>query len=44
MDLVVDLFTSDVGILSALSLLGIIATGAFIFVWVRRKIREETGS
>lgn len=41
MDLFLDLFKSDVGVLSVLSLLGILGTGGFIFVWVRRKTREE---
>ena len=36
-----ELFTTQVGLLSLLALVGIIATGAYIGIWVRRRIEED---
>lgn len=41
MSLIKDLLSSDVGVLSALTLLGILVMAAYMYVWVRRKMRED---
>jgi len=36
-----ELFTTDVGLLSLLALGGILAIGAYLGFWVRRRIQED---
>lgn len=43
MELFMDLFKSDVGVMSALSILGVLCIAGYMYFWVRRKVREEEG-
>lgn len=44
MKVLVDLMDSDVGIMSALTILGVIVIAGYMFFWVKSKIREDSRS